>query len=172
MDDQMSLVAGMEEQFKGWGSRRLWVSGMDVTDDSSDWAHICGGAEEIPNTSARTSQHTASNGGGGGGYVAIWNLTTRTLTSAHVTRETPQSICCREGNLVTAANEGVVSVWNRFPELKRCGRTWCTPPSAYTLALQNTSLSGRQPLLAVAGIGSTLDVLQDLGNKSFSLNVL
>mmetsp|Transcript_18581 Transcript_18581/g.23587 ORF Transcript_18581/g.23587 Transcript_18581/m.23587 type:complete len:431 (-) Transcript_18581:57-1349(-) len=182
-----------------WGNNsNLWVSSLDV-DTAGNWAYVGGGANQSTlgaggsrSLSLSSNRSSVSSGGSGssstiakllgssvpsstGGFVSLWNLHTRTLTSSYMTRETIQNICYKDGKssldktssspqLVTVANEGVVSYWSTS-KMERVGRSWLSTPSAYSVCF------GNEGEMAVGGIGTTIDCFTDgLMHKSYNLD--
>jgi hypothetical protein len=93
------------------------------------------------------------------------------------TRETPQQLTAipasaessflSQHNLVSVANEGVVSHWNALSlnnDNRR--RLWCTPPSAYAAAV---SPDGQ--FTAVGGVGCFVDIFDPHGEKNLRLSI-
>lgn len=155
------------------GNDKLWISSMDARSES-DWWVVCGGMQErtSPGTTAsatanafrgRATSHTQPQGG----FVASLHAPTRSLVAACITRETPQCVrTTTTGGLITVGNECVVSHWSALP-ISRLGRAWCTTPTAYALAIRE-----EDDYMAVAGLGSSVDVFYGPSAKALSLSTL
>ena len=135
------------------GSSNLWVSSMDTC---GDWLAVCGGCENTAgiNNMSLTSR---SSGPGTSGYTTLWHLPTRTFTSGCATRESVNAVIYNPtlDNFVSGGNEGRVSYWEST-SLNRSGRSWSTPPAAYTMAVDSES-----NIMVVGGSGGILDCFVD-----------
>jgi len=190
-----------DETIAKWGnSCHIWVSALDVG-TTGNWAYVCGGANQSVSgsggvggynrlsissnrssmssvgsniSSSSTTKWGSSQPSSTGGFVSLWNLPTRTLSSAYATRETIQDVCycCSFGEddyskpqLVTVANEGVVSYWSPS-KIERAGRSWLSIPSAYSVCV-----SGGE--MAVGGMGETIDCFASgFKSKSYSFEFM
>lgn len=143
-----------------------WISSICAYDHN--WVSVGGGS---------------SGGGGGGssrggsstygGFLATYHAPTRSLVSLVETRETPQQLTIlppsaesvSEHNLVSVANEGVVSHFNALT-LERNRRVWSTPPSSYAVAVSDDG-----KYTAVAGVGQYVDLFSPSGEKAMRLSI-
>lgn len=140
-----------------------WISSICAHDQN--WFSVGGGSGG--------GGSSRSSGSNGGGFLATYHAPTRSLVSFVDTRETPQQLTTlpssvesvSEHNLVSVANEGVVSHFNALT-LERTRRLWCTPPSAYATAVSD---NGRHT--AVAGVGCYIDIFNPSGEKSLRLSI-
>ncbi|KAL7530262.1 hypothetical protein ACHAWF_003306 [Thalassiosira exigua] len=126
-------------------SSSSWVSSMDA---NGDWLAVCGGVESANNSI------TARSGPNSSGFLALWHLPSRKFTSGSVTRESLNAVVYNPSldSFVTGGNEGRISFWEPTT-LVRSGRSWCTPPSTYTISVG--------PSMLVGGVGGTLDCFVD-----------
>jgi hypothetical protein len=95
-----------------------------------------------------------------GGFLSTFHAPTRSLIASIETHETPQNHAFCNNAIVSVANESVVSHWNPL-SLERTQRVWCQPPSAYAAAV---APDGK---LAVAGVGTTVDLFENATQKTF-----
>ena len=140
-----------------------WISSICAYDQN--WFSVGGGSTGGGN----------SRGGGSapGGFLATYHAPTRSLISFLETRETPQQLTIlpssaelvSEHNLVSVANEGVVSHFNALT-LERTRRLWSTPPSSYA-----ASVSADGKYTAVAGVGCFVDIFSPSGEKAIRLSI-
>ena len=130
-------------------NQSLWVSHIDATDTAKHWWSVCGGA------SPRV--------GNKGGFITTWHAPTRSLVSHCITREAPQQMKFHDDQLVSVADEGVVSYWQPS-SCERQQRVWCSPPSAYAISVRDDGLT------AIAGVGGSVDILSKKV-KAFSLSI-
>mmetsp|Transcript_17220 Transcript_17220/g.38792 ORF Transcript_17220/g.38792 Transcript_17220/m.38792 type:complete len:227 (-) Transcript_17220:924-1604(-) len=137
-----------------WGSdTHLWLAGFD-TDAGGDWAALCGGAEGSRVSSA-----------GIGGFVSIWHLPSRTLSTTSVVAEGPQAVMFHDGHVVTTGNRGVVRRWNGVA-LKSPTQALSRVRSGFSL-----SINPANGAMVVAGANSLLDCFMFPGSRSFSVSV-
>lgn len=139
-----------------------YISGIHIEQEGGNWAAIGCGALEMNNNNGYGA---GNNDGYGGGLLAMWHLPTRTITSSHTTREQIQSLTHDSNHdcIVTCGNENVVSYWSWSGE-RRKERVWCSPLSCFGLATNETN-----GMMAVCGVGDTVDCYTHVGHKSFSL---
>jgi WD40 repeat protein len=150
---QDKLIATMDVKQELHGevepNQLLWVSHIDAANHSKHWWSVCGGAS--PQTGTK------------GGFMTTWHAPTRSLASHCVTRESPQQMKFYEDQIVSVADEGVVTYWQPS-SCERQQRVWCSPPSAYAVSVRDDGLT------AVAGVGGTVDILRKK-TKAYSLAV-
>jgi hypothetical protein len=120
-----------------------WISSILPRDEN--WWTVAGGS---------------TGGGQDKGFLASFHAPTRSMISSVETHETPQKLAFCNNAIVSVANESVVSHWNPL-SLERTHRVWCRPPSAYAAAV---APDGK---LAVAGVGTTVDLFEDATQKTF-----
>ena len=142
-------------------SSNLWVSSMEA---NGNWLAVCGGAETNSTTSSGSSMMMASRStnpsNNSGGFMSLFHLPTRTLTSGCITRENLNTVAYNTSLdcFVTGGNEGRVSFWESTSSMARSGRAWCTPPATYTIAIDDTEPNNG---MIVGGSGGTLDCFVD-----------
>jgi hypothetical protein len=139
---------------------RLLYSISHIDSSFQNWWTVCGGT---------TTSHKHD---GGGGHVTSWHAPTRTLVAGCKTRETPQFVCCSSPtNLVTLADEGVVTHWS---QLERKQRVWCSPPSSFAAAYRKDDdnyYNNYNNMLAVGGVGNLVDIFDNMTDKLYSLSL-
>eukprot|EP00592_Proboscia_alata_P021865 CAMPEP_0194425394 /NCGR_PEP_ID=MMETSP0176-20130528/24733_1 /TAXON_ID=216777 /ORGANISM="Proboscia alata, Strain PI-D3" /LENGTH=466 /DNA_ID=CAMNT_0039235739 /DNA_START=163 /DNA_END=1566 /DNA_ORIENTATION=- len=143
-----------------WGqSSNLWLSNIDV-DECGNWAVVCGGAENGSNGTPATAATPSNNG-----FLTLWNLPTRSMTSGHATRETLQSVRynTHNGTILTVGNEPYLSYWS-YSKANRVGRTRLNVPSGFAIALNDVN-----GVICVGGSSCFVDCLANEGNCAFSL---
>jgi hypothetical protein len=111
-----------------------------------------------------------------GGVLATLHGPTRTLVSCTATREMIHSIAINNDSnhgggdprVYTAANEGVVSVWESPYRLERQARIWTNPASGHAITSiplgggdSTTTTTTTTSVIAISGVGSQVDILQD-----------
>jgi len=136
----------------------FWVSSMDVQ-ETGNWAAVGGGIDYL-------SYSGKCNNSNEFGFMASLNLPTRTVGATKRTREVVNNIAyhSRNGYMVSVGNESVVSYWNQSDITRgREGRTLLTSSSAYSISIHPNG-----ELMAVAGVGQTVDCLSDKATR-FSL---
>jgi len=152
-------------------STSLWVSCLDVS-DNGNWIAVGGGADHNLN-GAVGSKSLSSRGNANksivsdNGFVAIWNLPTRSISSGYATSETIHQLIYhpKDNYIVSVGNEGVVSFWNKADvSIGKIKRSWLKLPSAYSI-----SINQHNRLTVVGGVGPTIDCFTGLGIKSFDL---
>jgi len=147
----------IKQQIQSKKKNHAWISGIDIhnnnTNTDARWASICGGVE---------SNHQKSHSG----YLMLYNLPTRTISSSVLTRECPQYVLHDDINdrTVTVGNESVLSYWSAFDNKKR-DRVWCSTPSGYCVAINK-----HNGLTAVGGVGCKVDGFSDFGRKEMTWN--
>ena len=157
-----TLTRNNSKRSKNTPSR--WISSICAYDHN--WVSVGGGS---------SGGGGSSRGGGSttGGFLATYHTPTRSLISFVETRETPQQLAIlppsaesvSEHNLVSVANEGVVSNFNALT-LERNRRVWSTPPSSYAVAVSDDG-----KYTAVAGVGCYVDLFSPSGEKSMRLSI-
>jgi hypothetical protein len=141
------------------------------------WWTIAGACNKHHNHKSRSSTNgsgSSSNNSAGanGGVLATLHGPTRTLVACKETRETIQSIAITNhgsATVYTAANEGVVSVWESPYQLERRVRVWTNPASGHTITSiplvggggGSTSTTSTTSAIAISGVGPHVDILQD-----------
>jgi len=154
-----------------WGKgQHLWISSMDI-DKGGNWAAICGGAEGKGMGSGsrrKGSSTTTDSTREAGGFVALWNVPTRSLISACATREHVQAVTFHESldRLLTCGNEPVVSYWSPS-DIVRQERAWLSSPSGFCVAV--SPVNG---VMAAGGASPNIDCFTDVGSKAFSMSFL
>eukprot|EP00562_Extubocellulus_spinifer_P029614 CAMPEP_0178706060 /NCGR_PEP_ID=MMETSP0699-20121125/15177_1 /TAXON_ID=265572 /ORGANISM="Extubocellulus spinifer, Strain CCMP396" /LENGTH=461 /DNA_ID=CAMNT_0020353779 /DNA_START=18 /DNA_END=1403 /DNA_ORIENTATION=+ len=151
----------------------LSISSMDMT-GSGDWAAIGGQCMRHPST--RRESSITGGGGGEGGFVSLFHLPSRTLSSAYVTCESIHDIKYVDSfqKIATVGNEGVVSYWNSSDlSTGRGCRAWISTPNAHCIAVDGAESSSAHgngdSLFAVGGTGSMVDCFSN-GSKVHSLD--
>lgn len=159
-----------KKRSRDWPSR--WISSICANDHN--WWTVAGGNSGSI-AFGRSSHSGAGSGKGSQGFLATFHAPTRSLIAFTETRETPQQLAIlpmsvqastvSQDNLVSVANEGVISHWDRL-SLERTRRSWCSPPSAYAVA---TSRDGFY--IAIGGVGCFVDLFDQNGEKILCLNL-
>ena len=121
-----------------YSNHHFYISDLDVEyDQDNNWIAFGGGIE----TYQKTINTSPNNG-----YVALWNLPTRTATSIHLTHESIQCVKYLSENtmnnyvnnrIITLGNEPYVSYWNCY-NTKRMERAFI---SSTTNTSKNTKRS-------------------------------
>jgi hypothetical protein len=104
-----------------------------------------------------------AEGGVGGGFVSTWHGPTRSILSRCDTQESIHRLdLSHNGTLYSAANQGVVSVWESPHQLTETHRRriWVSPPSGKALATSKHSKNNNKRV-AMAGVGPKVDILED-----------
>ena len=94
------------------------------------------------------------------GLLITWHAPTGMLIARQETREAITAILHLQ-QLYSAANEGAITVWNSPFDLRRRGRFWASPPSSKALAILCESLHSKSGVMAVAGVGDSVDLFVD-----------
>ncbi|GAX18096.1 hypothetical protein FisN_25Hh073 [Fistulifera solaris] len=92
------------------------------------------------------------------GFLATFHGPTRSIVSQLELRETPQKLAFGDNNkniLISVANESYVSHFQNPLALENPERVWCHAPSVFAAAVSE------QGILAVAGVGSTIDLYRN-----------
>lgn len=92
------------------------------------------------------------------GFLATFHGPTRSIVSQIELRETPQKLAYANNNheaVVSVANENYVSHFNNALDLESPERVWCHSQSAFAAAVSKNGI------LAVAGVGSTIDLYRN-----------
>jgi hypothetical protein len=166
MNSNVSLMRSTFKKpgFQKWeDSANLWTSYIHASPESSNWWHVCGGAEKYGHSDEAS-----------GGYITSFHAPTRTIASGCATREslnhmssTLSSTCAASSSsLVTVANEGVVSYWSPT-RIERTQRVWCTTPCGYAISVRT-----EDGWIAVGGVGNTIDIMESQGTKVYSVLLL
>lgn len=142
----------------------LSISSLDMT-GSGDWAAIGGQCTHAYPSAVRKNTEN------GGGFVSLFHLPSRTLSSAYMTRESIQDVKYIDSfqKIVTVGNEGVISYWDSSNlTTDRTCRAWLSTPNAHCVAVDNeeSPLQGNDYLVAVGGTGSMVDCFSNQ-NKAF-----
>jgi len=159
--------------FSYLSNAHFWVSDLDIEpNNANNWVAFCGGIEPTHQRRINNDKTTKN-----GGFMAIWNLPTRTITSVDITNETPHSIMYHSpfDRIVTIGNESIVSYWH-WNQAKRTERASCISShtklqSGYALAIHP-----KYSALVAGGISSSstgrpnLSCFLDLGSPSFSFS--
>lgn len=156
----------------------FWVSGitpdrgsvpniMDGGEITTNWACFCGGIEKNVQNQRNNNENE--------GFLAMWNLPTRTITSAHTTKENIQSVEFFNDRIVTIGNENVVTYWSAYARQKYQDRVWCTPSSCFGIGVDDFELSSSNNSssrrFAVCGKGNMIDCFSDTGHRSFGVSL-
>ena len=142
------------KRFKTSASSR-WISSICALD--ANWFSVAGGG----------------GGKGNTGFLATYHQPTRSLVAFTETRETPQQLTLLPAgneasipyNLISVANEGIVSHYNAL-SLESTRKQWLSPPSAYAAAVSND-----KQFTAIGGVGNFVDIFDAAGEKSRRLSI-
>jgi hypothetical protein len=116
--------------------------------------------------SASINGTNTSNTNNNTGLLMTWHAPTGMVVARHETREAVKAISLdhQEQALYSVANEGAVSFWESAFKLTQRRRFWTSPPSSKALAVswfEHPNGGGDERLLAVAGVGTTVDLFLD-----------
>ena len=152
-----------------------WISSICARD--RNWWTVAGGTtESLGGGPSGRGGGNSGRIGTGGGFVATFHAATRSMVAWSETREIPQKLASvpsnstdfavlSQHNLLSVANEGVVTHWDALTlDSNSKRRVWCSPPCAYAAAVSSDGL-----FTAVGGVGCYVDVFEQSGEKSMRL---
>ncbi len=134
-------------------SNGSWVSSMRV-DPAGNWLSCGGGATALPNSNNV-------------GWIGLWHLPSRSVTSASVLPAATQAMVFSDDSLITVENEPFLSYF-KWEALQLRTRVKTTSRSCFTLAVNKHSKY--KGVTAVGGCSPCIDVYTYPGTQAFTLS--
>ncbi len=133
-------------------SNGSWVSSMRV-DPAGNWLSCGGGSTALPNSNTV-------------GWVGLWHLPSRSVTSASVLPAATQAMVFSDDSLITVGNEPFLSYF-KWEALQLRTRVKTTSRSCFALAVNKHSKY--KGVTAVGGCSPCIDVYTYPGTQAFAL---
>ena len=123
-----------------------WVSCID-SDDAGRWVVVGGGSRENTKSGAEN------------GFVQLFNLQSRTVSSYKETRENIHDIAfhSHSNKVLSIGNQSVVSFWNPMDfSVGQTGRAWLSSPASFCIGIHPTN-----DMVAIGNVSSSIDCFSE-----------